>query len=85
MRKVRNFPCLLPFSILNTISEESPVYGSNEETCTNWLETYNTHIYRKSLFCKGPLLFISDEIDAKLEPDSLDSLPAYKTELKKLF
>ena len=84
MRKVRNFPCLLPFSILNTISEESPVYGSNEETCTNWLETYNTHIYRKSLFCKGPLLFISDEIYAKLDPDSLDSLPAYKTELKKV-
>ena len=85
IHKVRNFPNLLPLSMRNTISEESPDYGSlNEDNCKHWLEEYNNCIYRNSLFFKGPLLYVSDDIYEKLCPKSLDSLNAYKIKLKKV-
>ena len=84
IRKVRNFPSLLPLSIRATISEESPEYGSTDETCKNWLETYNNHIYRNSLFFKGPLLYISEDIYNELDPESLFSLDVYKAKIKQL-
>ena len=83
IHKVRTFPNLLPLSMRNTISEESPDYGTiNEDNCQHWLEEYNNCIYRNSLFFKGPLLYVSDDIYEKLCPKSLNSLNAYKIKLK---
>ena len=73
----------MPLSIRTTISNESPEYNSTEETCKNWLETYNNHIYRKSVFFKGPLLYISDNIYSKLDPATVNSLNSFKNNLKK--
>ena len=85
IHKVRNFPNLLPLSMRNTISEESPDYGTiNEDNCHHWLEEHNNCIYRNSLFFKGPLLYVSDDIYEKLSPKSLNSLNAYKFKLRKV-
>ena len=58
IHKIREFPILLPSSVICTISETSPKIGANADTCRNWLEIYNTDTYRNSIFFKGPLLYI---------------------------
>ena len=57
MTKVRFYPTLVPKSIKETISDDSPKIGSNHEDCDMWLKVYNTPTYRNSLFFKGPMLF----------------------------
>ena len=63
MTKVRFYPTLVPKSIKETISDDSPKIGSNHEDCDMWLKVYNTPTYRNSLFFKGPMLFSTLKIN----------------------
>ena len=83
MQKIRNFTSLLPPSIKNTISTESPKPGSSHETCENWLKVYNNHLYRKSIFCKGPLLVSTNSsIEENISLSSFISAKTYKRNIK---
>ena len=82
MEKVHNYPSLLPLSILRTISHDSPVPGSNHETCENWLNVYNNFLYRSSIFFKGPLLFADSELNDNLPPVSSLNIKTYRAKLK---
>ena len=82
IRKTRHFPSLLPTSVVATISKESPVPDSTHVTCENWLNSYNNHFYRKSLFFKGPLLLLSSGVEETLSLASLLTISCYKTNVK---
>ena len=82
IRKTRHFPSLLPTSVAATISKESPVPDSTHVTCENWLNSYNNHFYRKSLFFKGPLLLLSSGVEETLSLASLLTISCYKTNVK---
>ena len=82
LHKVRNIPSLVPSSIRATISEDSPGPQSNYETCENWLKTYGTHIYSKSVFFKGLLILANSTIIENLSPASFKTLKAYKINIK---
>ena len=86
IHKVRKFSVFLPASINLTIFEDSPVISSTHETCKNWLEIYNSQVYRNSVFSKGPLLYISAEMNDKLDPTTISSfsLNKYEINLKKV-
>ena len=47
----------LPNSVVATIRNDAPTCGSTHETNKDWLETYSTRSFTRSLFFKGPLLF----------------------------
>lgn len=47
----------IPHSVVVTIRDDAPTFTSTHETNSDWLETYSTNLYSKSLFYKGPLLF----------------------------
>ena len=83
IHKIRNFPSLIPLSIRSTFSEDSPVSGSTQETCEEWLKTYNTHIYRKSVFFKGPMLNATSSITTTFIPDSFFTAKALRANLKR--
>ena len=57
MFKINNAPSLIPTSIRKLIPENAPIAGDTHETCSPWLEKYNTSNFSKSLFYKGPLLY----------------------------
>ena len=82
IRKVRHFPSLLPSSIAETISKDSPEPGSTHETCESWLKQYNNFLYSKSVFYKGPLLVACSNLDENLSPASYISMKAYKNNVK---
>ena len=65
MLKTQYFPSLLPLSVRSTISADIPRSNATHTTCENWLKIYNSHIYRNSLFFKGPLLSATSKIDKK--------------------
>ena len=49
----------------------------------NWFEFHNNHLYRKYIFCKGPLLISArSNIDQTLPLASLLSIRTYKRNLK---
>ena len=57
MSKIHTYPELLPASILHTIPENSPIPGSTQDTCADWLQNYGSKHFSNSLFYKGPLLY----------------------------
>ena len=46
MHKFYKYPSLLPPAIIETISTDSLIQGSNHELCESWLRIYNNHLYR---------------------------------------
>ena len=84
MHKKRHFPFALPLSVRETITNNSPIPGSNHETNLEWLTNYNNNIYRNSLFFKGPLLSIISELSELVTLPSLLNLDLYKSDAKKL-
>ena len=84
MHKQKHFPLALPQSVKQTIPFNAPAPGSNHDTNLEWLSMYNNHIYRNSLFFKGPLLSIIPEFADLITPPSLLNLDIYKKEVKKL-
>ena len=83
MQKVYNYRSLLPRSIIETISDNSPYFEITHESCEYWLSTYNNIYYRKSVFCKGPLLIVGSEINKNLSPASLANIASYKNNIKR--
>ena len=81
--KQRHFPLALPQSLRETIANDAPTPGSNHETNGHWLSEYNNHVYRNSLFVKGPLLSIISEFSEFITPLNLLKLKIYKNDVKK--
>ena len=86
MHKIQHFPNLLPQSIVETIPENVPKFGSTHETSYDWLKTYELtgHLYRRSIFNKGPLLSITTENESIQSPAGLLSINLYKNNVKSL-
>ena len=82
IRKVRHFPSQLPLSIAATIAKDSPVHESTIDSCENWLKFYDNHLYRNSIFYKGPLLILSSKLENNLSPASYITIKAYKSNIK---
>ena len=80
--KIKKVPFLIPLSIRLTISDDSPTLESTYEGCENWLRTYNNHIYNKSVFFKGPLIFAKSMINENISPESFLTLKSYKKNVK---
>ena len=60
IHKAKNFPSLIPISVKSTIKENilnMPILDQSDPIFLSWVEEFNTHIYRNSLFFKGPLLY----------------------------
>lgn len=57
MNKVHNYPHLLPNSVRQTISPDSPSPTSNTDYNSDWYTTHNSFPYRNTTFFKGPLLY----------------------------
>ena len=83
--KTKIFPSLLPYSVCSTISDDSPIAGSTHETCENWLKVYNTTLYNKSIFFKGPLIFATCQINETIPISSFISFKLYKNNVKRPF
>ena len=83
MQKIKQFPDKIPQSVGATISPDAPVYGSNYETCEEWLNNYGTNTFRTSFFYKGPLLFIDSRTLQLQTPTALLSINAYKNNVKR--
>ena len=56
IEKIRNFSHMIPQSISSTVALDAPDRDSTFESSSDWLNMYNTNIYRSSVFFKGPLL-----------------------------
>ena len=54
--KARYYKDALPSSVVDTISEDSPLRTSSHSDCLDWLSKYGKPTYKKSVFYKGPLL-----------------------------
>ena len=86
MHKLLNFPQLLPKSILELIPSNAPTPGSNHENSTAWLEKYELSCphYRRTLFNKGPLLWMNQKNQDVIKPACLLSIKTYKNSVKSL-
>ena len=82
LHKIHNYPTLLPKSIRETIPVNSPVAGSNHESCESWLKIYNNTFYNKSVFFKGPLLLSGTTIYENLPLTSFRAMKLYKKNIK---
>ncbi len=60
LHRIKHFPSTVPTSIRNIFPSNIPTYGSDHESCAEWLETYGSNVYRSSVFYKGPLLAITE-------------------------
>ena len=56
--------------------------GSTFETCENWLKIYNTNIYNKSVFYKGPLLSAMTKLNEIVSSARFISIKSYKANIK---
>ena len=63
LNKVHNFPHLLPSSVRQTISPDSPSPSSETDYTSDWYSTHNRSPYNTSIFFKGPLLYTSITAD----------------------
>ena len=75
----------LPFYFQKMTSSNpvnSPVAGSNHESCESWLKIYNNPFYNKSVFFKGPLLLSGTSINEDLPLTSFRAIKLYKKNMK---
>ena len=84
VHKIRHFPLSLPQSVRETIAHDAPLPAATHDTNQEWLSNYNNHVYRNSLFFKGPLLSITSEFSENVTLASLFNLDIYKKDVKKL-
>ena len=82
LEKVRNFPDFLPRSISSLISPDAPTKTSTFESSSNWLGNFGTHIYRNSIFYKGPLLSLKEEFDELSTSVQKGHLKSYKNRVR---
>ena len=84
IHKIRNFPQLVPSSVRETIASDAPTRGSSYETCQEWLDNFGTSVYSKSIFFKGPLIYIEPDTEELETPKSLCFINLFKSSSKKL-
>ena len=84
MHRIKHFPSTVPISIRNLFPSNMPTYGSNHETCTDWLRDYGSRVYRSSIFYKGPLLAVTDTNTNITSLPSLFSMNIYKSNTKRV-
>ena len=84
MHKINYFPDMLPNSIKETIAPDAPVRGSNHETCQDWLSIFGTCVYNKSIFFKGPLLYVDPLTEQFFTPSALLSINHFKSGTKRM-
>ena len=82
VEKSRNFPNCLPINVETSIAPDSPSSSSNFESSEDWFKVYNTHLYRKSVFFKGPMLSLRPEF-ANLFDNEKYTTVNYKNKLKR--
>lgn len=58
MYKLHTQPQSLPPSIAEIFPADAPTYGSTHVTSSEWLKKYSSGGYNKSIFYKGPLLYV---------------------------
>ena len=59
INKVQCYPHLLPDSVVQTISPDSPSTTTNTDYNSDWYSKYNSIPYNNTIFFKGPLLYTS--------------------------
>ena len=84
MHKVHKFTEFIPVSVSETISANAPCLDSDHVTCQEWLDIFGTSIYRKSIFFKGPLIYVDPEASKIDVTTTFFSFNSYKTSAKKL-
>ena len=57
INKVQRYPHLLPDSVVQTISPDSPSTTTNTDYNSDWYSKYNSIPYNNTIFFKGPLLY----------------------------
>ena len=79
MNKIHKYPQLLPISVTQTISSDSPSESPFDYN-SDWYTKYNSTPYNTSIFFKGPLLYI----DTLTQNTVLDNthIYSYKRSLK---
>ena len=82
VEKCRNFSSSLPENVFKTITSDSPDTNSTLDSSENWLNTFNTNIYRTSVFFKGPLLSTRPEFNILNYQDMKYTTFSYKNRLK---
>ena len=83
IHKIKAFPKSLPLSITEMFGHDFPIPGSTHETCQNWILKYDKdHIYRTSIFFKGPLLSIIPSLADLTTPTGLLKIEAYKINVR---
>ena len=84
MHKISTFRKLLPHSVKDTIAGNAPTVNIDGfEECSDWLDNYGSLVYRKSLFYKGPLLYIDHKFDETRSPSACLSMNIFKKNVKK--
>ena len=85
MHKMKYFPNTVPDFIRSLFDENTPTYESTYENSEAWLGTYGSRAFRSSIFCKGPILAISDtNVNDITSAPSLFSLNIYKSNAKRV-
>ena len=84
MHKINSFPRSLPLSVRETIASDAPVCGSDHDTCQELLAVYGSDGFSKSVFFKGPLLFIDHTFSKLINPSTKLSYKAYRKQAKSL-
>ena len=86
MHKVKVFPSLIPTSVRSTIQDHivnMSVLDQSDPMFLSWAEEFNTHIYRNSLFFKGPLVYFDPcTVQKYATPAANISLNIFKNQTK---
>ena len=85
IHKLNHFPDMLPESVRDTISQNRPVSRTNEMDAAVWQLSYGSTHFKKSLFFKGPLLYVQDLNSSLIDSNIMlsVSLQYYKTAIKR--
>ena len=80
INKIHNFSHLLPISVTQIISPDSPSLTSPTDNSSDWYSKYNSPPYNNSTFFKGPLLYAN----IMTENTELDNttIKSYKKSIK---
>ena len=87
MHRVQFYKSSLPPSVSGLIPTSAPCPSDDRDHTLykEWLDTYNTVVFRDSIFFKGPLLAITTENNRLLgNIHNTTSLYRYKNSLRKL-
>ena len=87
MHKAKCFPSLLPLSVKKTISGRViniNMVNQSDPAFLGWLAEFNTHIFRNSLFFKGPLLYFEPTTASEIfTPPACISFSIFKNQSKR--